>query len=139
MCSWDMDAVTDVDQDACSFKNLKIDVLNGYVGIHVLANVVLGKDNWDSGSLRKHVAWDFGKGVVRGKGQREKRRTRKNKAKSGTEREGTYRSHDCVRFYTSRSESFRDKSQVSINFDTCLLITILLPSDNCLLSTHFCE
>jgi hypothetical protein len=76
---------------------------------------------------------------VRGKGQREKRRTERNKAKSGTEREGTYRSHDCVSFYTSRSESFRDKSRVSINFDTCLLITILLPRDNCLLFTHFCE
>lgn len=133
-----MNALTDVDQDACSFKNLVIDVLNGCVEMHVLANVVLGKDNWDSGSLRKHVAWDLGKGVVRGKGQTEKRRIERNKAKSGTEREGTYRSHDCV-FLHFLSESFRDKSRVSIKFDTCLLITIMLPPDNCLLLTHFCE
>lgn len=63
----DMDALTDVDQDACSFENLVIDVLNRYVGIHVLANVVLGRDNWDSGSLREHVARNFGKGVIRRK------------------------------------------------------------------------
>jgi hypothetical protein len=76
---------------------------------------------------------------VKGKGQAEKRRTGKNKAKSGTEREGTYRSHDLCFSYTTGRRVSRDKSRVRSNFDACLLITILLRVDNRLLLTHFCE
>ena len=78
--------MTDVEQDGRGFENLVIDILQRYVGNHVLLDKVLRKDNWESGSLRKHDAWGFEDGVVRGKGQAEKRRTGKNKAKSGTER-----------------------------------------------------
>jgi glutaredoxin-related protein len=56
--------LTDVDQDACGFKNLVIDILQRYVGDHVLLNEVLRKDNWESGSLREHDAWDFRGDVV---------------------------------------------------------------------------
>ena len=125
VCFGNRDALTDVDQNACSFKNLVIDILQRYVGNHVL-DKVLRKDDWESGSLRKHDAWEFERGVVRGKGQTEKRRIGKNKAKSGTEREGTYRSHDlCVFLHFGVGESFKDKSRIRSKFDTCLLITIL--------------
>jgi hypothetical protein len=49
-------ALTDVDQDACSFENLVIDILQRYVGIHVLLNVLLRRDNRESESLREHDA-----------------------------------------------------------------------------------
>jgi hypothetical protein len=49
-------ALTDVDQDACSFENLVIDILQRYVGIHVLLDGLLGKENRESESLREHDA-----------------------------------------------------------------------------------
>jgi hypothetical protein len=59
ICFGSKNALTDVDQDACSFENLVIDSLHRYVGIHVLLNEVLGKDNWERGSLREHDAWEL--------------------------------------------------------------------------------
>jgi hypothetical protein len=49
-------ALTDVDQDTCSFENLVIDILQRYVGIHVLLDGLLRKDNRKSESLREHDA-----------------------------------------------------------------------------------
>jgi hypothetical protein len=111
VCVWNSSALTDIDQNACGFKNLVIDILQRYVGNHILLNEVLRKDNWESGSLREHDARDF-RGDVVGRERtsgREAPNSERTRRRVGQRGKGTYRSHDCVFSYTSGRRVSKDK------------------------------
>jgi len=68
---WDGNALTDVEQDGRGFKNLVIDILQRYVGSHVLLNKVLREDNWECVILREHDARELRRCSERERSSRE--------------------------------------------------------------------